>query len=504
MAATHTGAPPRLRRAEGIALLSALALLVLTRSPHLAGAIDDPHSWRQCDTAHYAWDFFRNGVKLLHPSVCWMGGHGTLVLEFPLVESVMAAVFHLFGYGLFQARLVALAFFAVSATYLFLLARLMVGRAVASLAVVIYVVLPLSQFYSRALVIDFAALGFCEAMAYHLISGVRSRSLGHAITGVATACMAILVKVPYFLCLAPVVAYALATSDGQRRWKWIAALASAPALTFVVWNFHVHSVNASAPDWSFIPGYRKLTEMWGWYFGSWSMRWDPEAWKTIALRMRYEVATLGALALALPGLVLRKSGDRPAHGRMLVVTWIAGTGAYLLVFFNLNVVHDYYQIPFLPVVAVLAAAGLDALRRLISRWSELAGWLALVAGVAVIVVEATTLSERAYYHVDWVRVEAGQIIATNTSDESLVIAAMADEDTDCRDPRLLQRAHRQGWSIAIRDLSPQLVQALRELGAKHLAIVTPARHPGGLEHRRSRVFRLTDDRWAVILVDLED
>ena len=42
-------------------------LLVGARFLHLTGPIDDPHSWRQCDTAHYSLDFFRNGIDLLRP-----------------------------------------------------------------------------------------------------------------------------------------------------------------------------------------------------------------------------------------------------------------------------------------------------------------------------------------------------------------------------------------------------------------------------------------------------
>jgi len=60
-----------------------LVLLILPRIQHLIGPIDDPHSWRQCDTAQYAYAFYQNGTDLLRPSVCWMGNHKTVILEFP-------------------------------------------------------------------------------------------------------------------------------------------------------------------------------------------------------------------------------------------------------------------------------------------------------------------------------------------------------------------------------------------------------------------------------------
>src|SRR5947207_6093573 len=70
------------------ALLLAAILLAgaALRVPHLTGPIDEPHAWRQAETAQYARSFFRDGIDLLHPTVCWLGGHHTLALEFPRSE----------------------------------------------------------------------------------------------------------------------------------------------------------------------------------------------------------------------------------------------------------------------------------------------------------------------------------------------------------------------------------------------------------------------------------
>jgi len=57
------------------------ALLLAVRLAHLTGPIDDPHSWRQCDTAHISLDFARHGIDLGHPAVGWLGAHRTLIFE---------------------------------------------------------------------------------------------------------------------------------------------------------------------------------------------------------------------------------------------------------------------------------------------------------------------------------------------------------------------------------------------------------------------------------------
>jgi hypothetical protein len=74
----------RLHPFETLAWLAAAVFLLALRIPHLSGPLDDPHSWRQCDTVGYSLAFARHGIDLLHPSVVWLGAHRTLILEFPL------------------------------------------------------------------------------------------------------------------------------------------------------------------------------------------------------------------------------------------------------------------------------------------------------------------------------------------------------------------------------------------------------------------------------------
>lgn len=102
-----------------IPLLILIVILIASRAAHIRGLIDEPHSWRQSDTADYALDFCNNGIDLLRPSVNWMGNYKTVILEFPFPEALLAIAFILFGYHEALARLITLSFFAGSAAYLF-------------------------------------------------------------------------------------------------------------------------------------------------------------------------------------------------------------------------------------------------------------------------------------------------------------------------------------------------------------------------------------------------
>src|SRR5919108_5288273 len=84
---------------DGIAAYWFLAACVVAaglRLISLSPAIDGPHEWRQCDTASYAINFYRDGINLFAPGINWLGAHKTLILEFPLPEAVVAIVYRLF------------------------------------------------------------------------------------------------------------------------------------------------------------------------------------------------------------------------------------------------------------------------------------------------------------------------------------------------------------------------------------------------------------------------
>ena len=60
-----------------------VCLAAVARLPHMTGPIDEPHAWRQCDTAYCIDSYHANGIDLLRPPVCWMGDAEVILPEFP-------------------------------------------------------------------------------------------------------------------------------------------------------------------------------------------------------------------------------------------------------------------------------------------------------------------------------------------------------------------------------------------------------------------------------------
>jgi len=442
----------------------AAAALVALRLPHLGGPLDDPHSWRQCDTARYSLEFVRHGIDLLHPAVCWLGGHRTLIFEFPLPEAMSAGLQKLFGVGEHWDRIVALAFFLAATFFLHRFLDLAAGRRTAWLATLAWLALPLGQFYSRAAHVDFAATAGAHALLYHGARAARGGGWAHAGGAALGGALAAMIKAPYLLPVLGPLALVALSATGIAPLLSLGAALLVTVIAFKLWRGHVDAVNARAPDWFFLPGYYKEVNPLWWYFGEWSQRLDRVSWFRIARRLIHEVATPPGvlIAFAAPLAAVRATALK-AGPRTLALAWAAGTLAYLLVFFPLNAIHNYYQIPFLAPVALLVALGFEAM------WDRVRP-AALVAALLFAAMAIVSPLRIPYYGVDWLRIEAGRLIDARLPKDALVVAC--DHSSGYSDPRLLHRADRHGWPLAIPDLTPERLARLHALGARYVAIVT--------------------------------
>ncbi|MFT7611329.1 MAG: 4-amino-4-deoxy-L-arabinose transferase-like glycosyltransferase, partial [Parvicellaceae bacterium] len=174
-----------------------LVIGIAIRFFHFGEVLDSPHTWRQADTANYVYDFYKNGIDILHPSVCWMGAHKTVLLEFPLPEALASITYHLFGESHIVIRVLFFLFFLGSLFFFYRIVDLITNKRTAQIASVIFLFMPLSLFFSRAVHIDFTALFFVHAGIFLLMKGYREKDIRTLILAMTMCTLAILIKVPY-------------------------------------------------------------------------------------------------------------------------------------------------------------------------------------------------------------------------------------------------------------------------------------------------------------------
>ncbi len=448
-------------------------ILVSIRFLHFGELVDEPHSWRQCDTANYIWSFYQDGIDILHPSVCWMGGHKTTILEFPLPEAIISVFYKVFGPDLIWARLVFMAFFVGGVRYLYLTIKLFGGKELSQFACLFYLAFPLGIYYSRAIHVDFSAIFFAHAMLYHFMVGLKEEKWLHLLAGSLLGGIGFMIKSPYlFFLYLPLLAWI----HHHRKWRYLFRniyYFAIPAGIFIPWQMHVTRVNSAAPDWDFIPHYKKFVDMWGWYFGTWDMRLEGVHWESIYLHIRFEILSFYGWWPFLAGILVNPRSFRANFVRL----WLLGAIAYVAIFFNLNFVHNYYQLPLMAPIALCLGLLFINMREYLGRLLPRAAvWIVLLP-ILVFGWRSWQLTEQIalnsqesfyfqhYYRLPPVPIAGGQAIREHTPENSLVISSYGG--LDCRAPMILYRAKRNGWSIPQATLTPYIIEQLRGEGAEY-------------------------------------
>jgi len=464
--------------------------LVVVRFFHLGPFIDGPHEWRQCDTANYIWDFYKNGIHLLQPAVCWMGHHKTLILEFPLPEAFVAIFYKLFSPQLVFARLAFLLIYLGSAYFLFRVIQLLYSRSLALLSVIIYLAMPLGIYYSRAIHIDFSAILLALAATYYFLKGAIEKRTLLILSGSLLMTVGLMIKAPYLFYIPIPILFYVITRQKHALPKLIPAFIF-PAFIFYGWQAYVQQVNGNAPNWDFIPGYSKFTNMADWYFGNFTMRSNLYYWDTIMDRLVLEgTGSLGCILLLIGLLFSKADGWSTLYLRI----WLVSCLMYVLIFFNPNIIHNYYQIPFLPVMAVFIALTLYQFHQWISKKNLKLSYGILFVLLLGMSVENIIYAESHYYNVKHHFVEAGRIVREETQPDDLIL--FSTKGADCRTPTLLYRARRKGWSININDLNITLIDSLRKEGIKYMGLVTDGHleNKKWLERFKYNIYPLPEDK----------
>jgi hypothetical protein len=477
--------------------------LVLQRILHFKNTIEEPMAWRQYDTEFFAYAFFRDGINILKPSVCWLASHKTLILEFPLISAIIAVLYKLFGHSVIYARLVIFIFFLASAFYFYLLIKHLYYERLAKFSLLIYLLIPLSIFYSIAINIDFPVLFFSVAALYYYILAYEKEKYTLIILASLFSLIAFLIKAPYVFYIYIPLLYIIIKRKQINFFLKTLPIIVIPLIIFLIWQRYAVDVNNNAPDWFFIPDYFKFnSDMTLWYFGSLKDRLNFEFWKQLLTRMTGDEITYIGLPFFFIGLF---SKPLQSKYKSFFTYYFAGIIIYLLLFFTLNVIHDYYQAPIIVVFSYFIAKGIDIVYRNLKERSLRYANAVIGFLLFVLMVNGIWYTERWYYKPDKIRNSTAEYINKNTPDNSLIVASI--DLTDPRDPSILAPAYRYGWSIRTGDLNKTLLDSLFNNGAQYLSITINKELDSGLsaylQHYNKQEVDLSIRGWKLLFYKLK-
>lgn len=109
-------------------------------------------SWRECDIASVARNYYREDMNLFYPRIDWRGdGPGYTEMEFPLYPWAIAILYKIFGFHEVIGRLLAYVFSLLAMGLFFQLARYLLPDLAAIAASLFFVLSPLAIRISNSL-----------------------------------------------------------------------------------------------------------------------------------------------------------------------------------------------------------------------------------------------------------------------------------------------------------------------------------------------------------------
>lgn len=434
-------------------LLSLIVLQLLLTSYHITSPFLDYHAWRQADTAAIARNFYHNGFNILYPQIDWGGaGPGYVETEFQLVPFLTAVLYQLFGVHDYVARLVAISFSVLSVYLIYKLSYKYFTRNVAIFSALFFIISPLNIYTSRSFQPESAMIFFSLGSLYFFDAWIEKERWGAFALASFCTTAAFLVKIPTIFLGVPLLwlAYSKYRWHLFKEWKLylFAALALIPP---ILWYYHAHL----------------LFLQYGNTFGIWTLT-DTEGWnaKWGSLDIWFNSAFYNNYLLRLSGIVLTPVGftlfilgvfQKVRSKREYVFHfWLLSVLIYFLVLARGNWIHDYYQLPLVPVAAIFMGKALAMLFGI--KQERKIGVFALLA---VTLLMSVSIFLPPLYKIDGAQHEAGPAIDKLTPKGALIIAG------DGYAPTLLYYANRKGWLIAPEEWTPRKIESLKEQGANY-------------------------------------
>ena len=452
----------------GLILLTALII----RTYHITYPIIDTHSFRQTQTAGLIRDFYRDGINLLYPRMITLGDPGYVILEFPLYQAISALLYKMFLPDVILARGLSIVCGLLSIVFVYRLSNKFLDQKTALFASFFYAFMPLNIFYQRVPIPDPLTILLSLVMLDFMIEGINNKKNIFLIGGILAGSFGLMMKSPYVAPLyLPLIYIVFKQNKNLRSLLNVRFLLSLfiPLALLVLWQRHANAVNETYFGTNSYPFRElfgavivKLKPLNKWYFGTLEQRSDLVNYLIILKRIYHEMLSfIGILALFFGFVYFFR---RRAAAFYLI--WLFAILLSIMVIFNLNVVHNYYQLPLTPILAIFCGAGAAYLvgffrNRIIAVF---AGAILLIPFIFVNYLNAQKLfkEENNLF-------EVGQFIDRSIEKNAMIATSLPKEDL--WEPVLMCYSDRRGFNVSHKRLNEDMIGYLRVNNVKYLALV---------------------------------
>ncbi len=467
-------------------LLAVMFLALIARLYHITYLIDDMHAFKQTANAGLIRDYYRHGINILYPTKITLGKPGYMVQEFPLYTAVAALLYKLFTPDIIVARFFTIFTGLVSIFFVYRISSRFLDKKSSVFAALCFAFMPLDIFFQRTPMQDPLTVLFSLAMLDFLIGGITGKNV-FLILGILAASLGFMMKSPFVAPLFLPVFY-LAWSRNKKIGDLFAPrlLLSflVPFVVMVIWQRHANFVNETYVHKDAYPFNNvyptivvTLHPFNSWYFGTLAQRLDPANYLTILRRLAMYVLTpMGTVFFAIGAIRLAKK-EKESFAFLLV--WLISLCLVAMMAFNLFVVHNYYLLPFCPVLSIFCGAGGGYLMDLLNKFTGKTIAAASAAIIATVFLLAG-FSISKYFYKDTLYsyfgtnflAEIGNFIHQNTETGKLVAIVYPSDHVNLSTtyyPVPMYYADRHGFVIPLNMMNGKMLDYMRSQHVKYLA-----------------------------------
>lgn len=320
------------------------------------------HQWRQTDCASFAKNYYEEGMHFFQPGIHWQGSiEGKAVSEFPLINYTVACLWKIFGEHESLYRLTVLGIYMVAMLFLFAMMHAVSGSFIYGyFATSLITTSPVLAYYSFSFLADVPALSFAIISLSLFVFFMRQpQRKWMFVAAVAFGTLATLLKASSATVLAIIGVISLAgllrfsAKHGNREALfssiWLPGLAFAfSAVIIYSWYHFALIYNGGNSNGVFLMETLPV----------WKMKdkviETARLLYSVQFTMYFNKGVLIALALAALWILLNLNA-LPVYLRLAFIVSAGSFAAFILLFFQVFNVHDYYLITTMifPVVILL-------------------------------------------------------------------------------------------------------------------------------------------------------
>lgn len=397
-----------------------MVFLLTLRLYHLdVPPLENKESWRQADTESIARNFVQYDFNLLSPNFNYDGPLPNVpALELQVTTLIIAVLYQVFGFHYFLARLVPICFYLVSAGYLYCYARKQMGFEKALFSLLIYGILPVNVYFSRAIMPEAAGLMFLLGGFFYFDKWIdKPVGKGLALSSIFLA-LALMTKPPTAFIAVPMVYLCwkrFGWSFLKNRELWVFTL----FICSVAGGYYIYSNSTAEFHFALSITEGLVLRRIG------SAFYSREAWDFFRLEIPGTM-TRHVLYLLPLGMITAWKKDKT------IIFWFLGMAAEAI-FIVSTIRSSYYLIFLTPPIALLAGSFLG-------RLAEKRVLLPVSFLILLLIGYSSFQELKPMYAVNTKMQEEVRLVQALTSAEDLLVVGSLD-------PCVLSLSGRRGWRL---------------------------------------------------------